>query len=171
MIFIGNHDINSWAGNQYDNFGEALEATTVFTFLMDGIPLVYSGQEAGLDRSLEFFEKDPIDWTPHKFEKLYTTLFSLKHQNQALWNGDWGGEMVRIMNDRMDQVISFVREKNGDKVLAFVNLSKELIMVQFDTSFDKGIYKNLFTDEEKTVSETFIITMEPWEYLVLHQSK
>ena len=67
----------------------------------------------------------------------------------------------------MDQVISFVREKNGDKVLAFVNLSKELIMVQFDTSFDKGIYKKLFTAEEKTVSETFIITMEPWEYLVL----
>ena len=60
MNFIDNHDKNSWEGNQYDNFGEALEATTVFTFLMDGIPLVYSGQEAGLDRSLKFFDKDLI---------------------------------------------------------------------------------------------------------------
>ena len=170
MNFIDNHDKNSWEGNQYSNFGEALEAVTVFTFLMDGIPLVYSGQEAGLDRSLEFFERDPIEWKTHPNEALYTTLFTLKHQNQALWNGNHGGEMVRIMNDRMDQVISFVREKNGDKVLTFINLSKETLVVQFDTSFDTGIYQNLFNEQLQTVSETLILKMEPWQYLVLHQT-
>jgi len=170
MNFIDNHDKNSWEGNQYSNFGEALKAVTVFTFLMDGIPLVYSGQEAGLDRSLEFFEKDPIEWKSHENETLYTTLFELKHKNQALWNGSYGGEMVRLMNDKMDQAISFVREKNGDKVLTFINLSKESILVQFDTSYDTGIYMNLFTDQLQTVSETLILTMQPWEYLVLHQT-
>lgn len=170
MNFIDNHDKNSWEGNQYSNFGEALEAVTVFTFLMDGIPLVYSGQEAGLDRSLEFFERDPIEWKSHPNEALYTILFTLKHQNEALWNGNHGGEMVRIMNDRMDQVISFVREKNGDKVLTFINLSKETLVVQFDTSFDTGIYQNLFNEQLQTVSETLILTMEPWQYLVLHQT-
>lgn len=170
MNFIDNHDKNSWEGNQYSNFGNALNAATVFTFLMDGIPLVYSGQEAGLDRSLEFFEKDPIEWRSHENEELYTALFQLKHRNQALWNGDYGGEMVRIMNDRMDQVISFVREKNGDKVLAFINLSKESFIVQFDTSFDMGTYHNLSDDKLKTVSETLILSMDPWEYVVLHQT-
>lgn len=171
MNFIDNHDKNSWEGNQYSNFGEALKAVTVFTFLMDGIPLVYSGQEVGLDRSLAFFEKDPIEWKSHENEALYTTLFELKHKNRALWNGNHGGEMIRITNDRMDQVISFVREKNGDKVLAFINLSKESLIVQFDTSFDTGIYTNLFTAEKQTVSGTLIMTMEPWEYIVLHNSK
>lgn len=171
MNFIDNHDKNSWEGNQYSNFGDAIKTATLFTFLMDGIPLVYSGQEAGLDRSLEFFEKDPIEWRFHENESLYTVLFDLKHKNQALWNGSHGGEMVRIVNDRMDQVISFVREKNGDKVLAFINLSKETVMVQFDTSFDTGIYTDLFTGNQKTVSETMILTMDPWGYLVLHHSK
>lgn len=171
MNFIDNHDKNSWEGNQYSNFGEALKAVTVFTFLMDGIPLVYSGQEVGLDRSLAFFEKDPIEWKSHENEALYTTLFELKHKNRALWNGNHGGEMIRITNDRMDQVISFVREKNGDKVLAFINLTKESLIVQFDTSFDTGIYTNLFTAEKQTVSGTLIMTMEPWEYIVLHNSK
>jgi len=170
MNFIDNHDKNSWEGNQYINFGESLKAVTVFTAMMDGIPLVYSGQEAGLDRSLAFFEKDAISWDLHESEALYTTLFTLKHQNQALWNGDRGGEMVRIMNDRMDQVISFVREKNGDKVLTFVNLSKELIIVQFDTSFDTGTYINLFTSKEQSVSGTMILTMNPWDYVILHQT-
>jgi cyclomaltodextrinase len=171
LNFIDNHDKNSWEGNPYSNFGDALKAATVFTVMMDGMPLVYNGQEAGLDRSLEFFEKDPIEWKSHENAALYTTLFKLKHNNEALWNGRYGGEMVRIMNDRMDQVISFVREKNGDKVLTFINFSKQSLIVQFDTSFDMGIYTNLFTEDQKKVSETLIMTMEPWKYVVLYQSK
>jgi len=170
MNFIDNHDKNSWEGTPYTNFGEALKAVTVFTFLMDGIPLVYNGQEAGIDHSLAFFEKDPIPWQAHDNEKLYSTLFSLKHQNQALWNGQYGGEIVRIMNDKMDNVISFVREKNRDKVLVFINLSKDTVVAQFDTSFDKGNYVNLFSNSELQVDETLVIEMAPWDYVVLHHT-
>lgn len=168
MNFVDNHDKNSWEGNQYSNFGDALKAAIVFSALMDGMPLVYSGQEAGLDRSLQFFERDPIVWKKHENEQLYTTLFNLKHKNQALWNGKWGGEMVRITNDQMKNAISFVREKNGDKVLTFMNLSKEKIIVTFDTKYDTGKYSNLFTGKQMKLPEKLVLTMEPWEYLVLH---
>ena len=171
MNFIDNHDKNSWEGNQYSNFGPALKAVTVFTVMMDGTPLVYSGQEAGLDRSLLFFERDPIEWKKHENEALYTTLFALKHKNQALWNGKYGGEMVRIMNDKMDQIISFVREKNGDKVITLINLSREKVQVNFDTSYDAGTYINLFSGKPQQISKKMTLTMEPWEYLVLHRSE
>ena len=171
MNFIDNHDKNSWEGNQYSNFGPALKAVTVFTVMMDGMPMVYSGQEAGLNRSLLFFEKDPIVWKKHENEALYTTLFALKHKNQALWNGNRGGEMVRIMNDKMDQIISFVREKNGDKVITLINLSREKVQVSFDTSYDAGTYINLFSGKPQQISKKMTCTMEAWEYLVLHQSE
>ena len=171
MNFIDNHDKNSWEGNQYSNFGPALKAATVFTAMMDGMPMVYNGQEAGLDRSLLFFEKDPIVWKKHENEALYTTLFALKHKNQALWNGNRGGEMVRIMNDKMDQIISFVREKNGDKVITLINLSREKVQVSFDTSYDAGTYINLFSGKPQQISKKITLTMEAWEYLVLHQSE
>ena len=171
MNFIDNHDKNSWEGNQYSNFGPALKAATVFTAMMDGMPMVYNGQEAGLDRSLLFFEKDPIVWKKHENEALYTTLFALKHKNQALWNGKYGGEMVRIMNDKMDQIISFVREKNGDKVITLINLSREKVQVSFDTSYDAGTYINLFSGKPQQISKKITLTMEAWEYLVLHQSE
>ena len=171
MNFIDNHDKNSWEGNQYSNFGPALKAVTIFTVMMDGMPLVYSGQEAGLNRSLLFFEKDPIVWKKHENEALYTTLFALKHKNQALWNGNRGGEMVRIMNDKMDQIISFVREKNGDKVITLINLSREKVQVSFDTSYDAGTYINLFSGKPQQISKKITRTMEAWEYLVLHQSE
>ncbi len=168
MNFIDNHDKNSWEGTPQSNFGEGLKAVTVFTFMMDGIPLIYNGQEAGLSRSLEFFEKDPIEWQLHDNEDFYAKMLNLKHKNQALWNGKFGGEIVRIMNDKMDQVVSFVREKNGHKVLVFINLSNDSIVVQFDTSFDKGNYLNLFSDAAQQVDETMVIEMVPWDYLVLH---
>lgn len=171
MNFTDNHDKNSWEGNQYSNFGPALKSAIVFTAIMDGMPLVYSGQEAGLDRSLKFFDRDPIEWKKHENIVLYTTLFNLKHQNQALWNGKHGGEMVRIMNDQMDQVISFVREKNGDKVLAFMNLSKDPVQVNFDTHFDQGMYTNLFTGKPQEVKAQTIFSLKPWEYVVLHHTQ
>ena len=171
MNFIDNHDKNSWEGNQYKNFGDALKPAIVFTAMMDGMPLVYSGQEAGLNRSLQFFEKDPIVWNKHEFEEIYTKLFSLKHKNQALWNGKWGGEMLRIKNDKMNEVIAFVREKNGDKVISIFNLSAKNVNVNLDTSFDVGTYTNLFTEEKETLSKNTHLQMKPWEYLVLHQSK
>ena len=79
--------------------------------------------------------------------------------------------MVRIMNDKMDQIISFVREKNGDKVITLINLSREKVQVSFDTSYDAGTYINLFSGKPQQISKKITLTMEAWEYLVLHQSE
>lgn len=171
LNFIDNHDKNSWEGDQFTNFGDALKAAIVFSVLMDGMPLLYSGQEAGLERSLPFFEKDPVVWKDHEIGALYAVLFELKHQNQALWNGKFGGEMIRLMNDRLDEVLSFSREKNGDKVLGVINFSGATVSVNVDTSIDAGIYQNLFTGEDYTISEKLALELVPWEYLVLSHLK
>lgn len=171
LNFIDNHDKNSWEGDQFTNFGDALKAVIVFSVLMDGMPLLYSGQEAGLERSLAFFEKDPIVWKDHEIGALYAVLFELKHQNQALWNGKSGGEMIRLINDRLDEVLSFSREKNGNKVLGVINFSGATVSVNVDTSIDAGIYKNLFTGEDYTISEKLALDLVPWEYLVLSHLK
>lgn len=171
LNFIDNHDKNSWEGTPNINFGMALQAATAFTLLMDGMPLIYNGQESGLDRSLSFFEKDPIHWKNHENEALFTLLLDLKHKNEALWNGNFGGEMIRIFNDKMNQTLAFLREKNGDKVLAFFNFSKEVADVHFDTKAEKGIYENLFTGNTENITENLHLILAPWEFLVLHSSK
>ena len=108
MLFTDNHDMNSWNGTPQKNFGKGLELSMVFCGVVNGMPLVYSGQEAALDRSLNFFDKDLIDFSNLKYENLYKTLFDLKHKNQALWNGKYGGEMIRVVNDKQDKIISYL---------------------------------------------------------------
>jgi 1,4-alpha-glucan branching enzyme len=171
MTFTDNHDKNSWEGNQFSNFGAALPACIVFTGVVNGMPLIYSGQEAGLDRSLAFFEKDEIVWKNHPNAELFKSVFKLKHENQALWNGDWGGEMVRIYSDKMDEVISFSREKNNNIVIPIINFTKKPVKVKLNTKYYKGTYKNWFTNKMITLNGEDTMDLAPWEYVVLVGNK
>ncbi len=167
MNFVDNHDKNAWEGTQYTNFGAALQAVIVLTGTIQGMPLIYSGQEAGLNHSLPFFEKAPIQWKPDTIGTIYTKLFQLKHKNQALWNGKWGGDMVRIKNDKMNQVISFEREKNGDKIITIVNLSDKVVTAGFEMQYNKGNYTELFTNTKMVLQSNDKLTLQPWSYMVL----
>lgn len=169
MTFTDNHDKNSWEGNQYSNFGPALETCIVFAATVNGMPLVYSGQEAGLDRSLRFFDKDTIIWKNHRNEQLYTQLFDLKHKNKALWNGKHGGQMVRVYNDSQDKIISFYREMNENKVLPIFNFSNETVNVTLNTKFAADTYTELFSKKTYKLQGNDPIELPAWGYIVLYK--
>lgn len=169
MTFTENHDKNSWEGNQYSNYGDGLHAAMVLCGTINGMPLVYSGQEAGLDRSLKFFEKDEIEWKDHENFGIYKKLFQLKKQNRALWNGKYGGEMIRVVNSAPDRVVSFYRESEGDCVLVVLNLSSKKADVTLDSGPFKGSYANLFSDTELQLEGNDTIELGSWGYTVLHR--
>lgn len=60
MNFVDNHDKNSWDQTMFERFGDYLKTCIVLTVTAEGMPLIYSGQEAGLDKVLAFFDKDLI---------------------------------------------------------------------------------------------------------------
>jgi cyclomaltodextrinase len=167
MTFTDNHDKNSWEGNQFSNFGEGLEACMVFCTVVNGMPLVYSGQEAGLDKSLKFFDKDSIQWKTHPFYDIYKKLFALKHANQALWNGAWGAPMNRVYNDKMDKIISFSREKNGNRVVPVINFSDQPVTVKLNSKYLSGNYTEYFSGETYELIGDDVLTIGPWKYMVL----
>ncbi|MEJ2506641.1 MAG: alpha-amylase family glycosyl hydrolase, partial [Ignavibacteriaceae bacterium] len=47
MEFTTNHDKNSWDGTVFERLGDAAEEFAVYTFMIPGMPLIYTGQEAG----------------------------------------------------------------------------------------------------------------------------
>lgn len=167
MTFTDNQDKNSWTATPYKHFGAGYEACIVLAATVEGMPLVYSGQEAGNDKQLAFFEKDLIPWKPSPIEDLYKKLFRLKKQNQSMWNGSSGGEMIRIYNDKPEQVISFSREKNADKIIVAINFSNQALIVKMQTKYHGGKYIDLFTGKNFQVSNDDEILLEPWGYTVL----
>lgn|GEM_PF-16730 len=165
MHFTTNHDINSWEGTTAEMLGEAQLAMATLTYTLPGMPMIYSGQEAGLDKRLMFFEKDQIDWSSQSLTEFYTTLTKMKKDNEALWNGSFGGDMQFIDTDDA-RVLAFEREKDGNKVITVLNLSSETIeaTVQIDQSADS--YYSYFTNKVVQLNAEHSLSLEPWEYYI-----
>lgn len=167
MLFTTNHDENSWQGTVFERLGEGAEAFAVFTAMFRGMPLLYSGQEAGMDKRLAFFEKDPIEWREHPFRELYTRLFNLKKNNRALWNGDFGGDVQRLQSDRDSLVYNFIREKDGDRVVALFNFSPEAQTFTVTAPQLAGAFRDVFSGDRVTFSEQETFSLKGWGYRVV----
>ena len=169
MTYVSNHDANAWEATQFEAFGDGLEAAIVLSVVGEGLPLIYNGQEAGNQKRLEFFEKDPIEWREHPIGELYARLFALKKQNTALWNGQWGARMIRVWNSEPDKVFSFVRRNDRDKVLAVINFSDEPQTVTFSGTLHVGSYREFFSAEAVELDAAAEIELQPWSYSVFVQ--
>ena len=166
MLFTSNHDENSWNGTEFELFGDAARTFSVLTFVMPGIPLIYNGQEAGLNRRLEFFEKDEIDWTHLYSEDYYRHMINLRNNNSALWNGEFGSDLIKLDNSLPSKILSFARHKGNNTVLVICNLSNESVDSTVYSSFFEGIYTNSFTNEELIITTETKFQFDPWQYYV-----
>ncbi|MBK6680090.1 MAG: alpha amylase C-terminal domain-containing protein [Ignavibacteriales bacterium] len=166
MQFTSNHDENSWNGTEFERLGEAAPTFAALTFLLPGMPLIYSGQEASLDKRLSFFEKDEIIWRQTKMTELYRTLSRLKKVNPALYNGMYGGELVRLDENLDGKVIAFVRDSNPNNVLACFNLSGEEKTIELDLTKYSGKYEEAFSGTVKDFDGRVSIKLSPYGYAI-----
>ncbi|MBY0284988.1 MAG: alpha-amylase [Sphingomonas sp.] len=171
MLFTSNHDKNSWEGTEFERFGPNLDNAIVLTFVSEGLPLIYNGQEAGNAKRLAFFERDPIAWRDHPNGALFKRLIALKKAHPALWNGQWGARMVPVVNSAPAQVLSFTRTKGTDKFFALFNMSDKAVTV----SLKDGPYAGRYIDWEGgaavTLGDGATVTLPAWSHRVLTGAK
>jgi cyclomaltodextrinase / maltogenic alpha-amylase / neopullulanase len=169
MRFTTNHDENSWNGTEWELFGNGAETFFAFTVIIPGMPLLYTGQEVGLDKRLEFFERDPVEWKESELRNKYSTLFNLKQNNQALFNGQRGGEYIPVKNSDTTKVFSLIRQGSKEKVFAIFNFSAEDKSVSAEHNLLDGSFKELFSGEEIRLNKSSEFVLKPWEYQIMIQ--
>lgn len=173
MYFITNHDENSWNGTIEERMGDAADMLAVFAFTVNGMPLIYSGQEAGLDWRLKFFEKDEINWDTIPKQGFYQTLLELKHNNEALWNGSHGAAFQRIATDNDSSIFCYLRKKGESLLLVAVNMSAKDQQFSTVEKLDELSFQNVFTGQEENPAEwkNSKVELEAWGYKVLSINK
>lgn len=167
MNFITNHDENSWNGTVTERFGDGGKAFAILTYTLPGMPLIYSGQEAALNKRLKFFTKDTINWDNKELTPFYQTLNKLKHSNEALQNPPYGGTFNVLKNSEPKKIMTFVRVLGSSKVLVMLNLSAEPVAFTLKDDVVKESLKNVFTDEEATLKSGESINLDAWGFKVL----
>ena len=160
MYFTSNHDENSWAGTEFERMGDGHKAFAALTATIDGIPLLYSGQEEPLKKRLAFFEKDTIPFRNYEYADFYATLLNLKRKNKALWNGKDGGLSKRINSS--DDVYAFMREKDGDKMIGIFNLSDTTQTTSLMVPVQN--MSEIFSGKEGNIEAGDTISLAPWEF-------
>lgn len=166
MQFITNHDENSWQGTIEERMGKAADAFALFSFTIPGMPLIYSGQEVGLNKRLLFFEKDEIDWTLDSLKsEFYSKLIDLKQNNKALWNGKAGADIDFINTNSDEKLLAFKRQKEDNSVLVLINMTNKLtkgtILLE-----SKENYWDYFLEDNLIIGRKLDVEMRPWEFKV-----
>jgi glycosidase len=124
MTFITNHDENTWNGTEFERLKGYVKRFAALQFTVPGMPLIYNGQEIGLNRRLAFFENDPIVWKTSGYTEFYRKLVALKTANVALWNGASGGVAKQYLGSN-DNILTFTRVKGTSKVVVAINLTSK----------------------------------------------
>jgi hypothetical protein len=169
MYFTSNHDENSWNGTEMERMGDARFVMAVLSYAMNGMPLIYNGQETSLNRRLLFFEKDQINWDKMDMVSFYSTLNALKHRNYLLAAERYEAyDKLELLND--GKVIAITRLSNtipGAEVVFYLNLSAEKQTVKGPMD-SKAQWTNVFTGKRfKKSNKSF--KLSPWGYLVLEK--
>ena len=158
MNMVTNHDLNSWEGTEFDRLGNLTGAFAVLSYTLPGMPLIYTGQETGIDRAFEFFVKDQAPtWEPrNEYFTFYQHLNALKHNQAALAAGSEGGPMVYYPTESND-VLVFSRQKGDSMVVVMVNLGSEAKAINFtgDVPSVEGM-TDYITSEAATIPSELI---------------
>ena len=183
MNFTSNHDENSWAGTEFERMGDAADAFAAFTYVIPGMPLIYTGQEYALDHRLQFFEKDSFPRRHVPQFRMYQDLNELRHDNPALWSNELGSPLYRLDNDNpavftCARTIDVVDEdENGNviegserdnTVLGIFNFSAQEQAVTIYAEGFEGDY-TCICGMPVTVGTEDVIMLHPWEWLIYHR--
>ncbi len=163
LLYLSNHDENSWHGALDWRFGSASDAFAVLTFTLPGIPLIYSGQEAGLDKSLEFFEKDLIVWRDHPRFDLLSALAHLKRSSAVL--SEFPRESrTHWLDVKNKEVFAFERRTKDAAVQVMVNLGEKAARL---SGLDAPLLNNVVVKSSGVTSKSKRdITIPAWGYVV-----
>lgn len=180
MVFIDNHDENTWHGTVFERMGENVANMAMISFTVPGMPLIYGGNEIGLDRRLEFFERDsiiwPEPWGESEWEIFYTKLVELRTQNPALFSAGGGGILKPLHLDNSD-VIAFSRSVPANDfhlandVIVVANLAPEPQAQALELGELVGEYTDWFAGSTINLEEGDMVELAANSFQVLTRNR
>ena len=168
MYFTSNHDENSWSGSELERMrANHLPAFVLAATVRGSLPLLYTGQEASLQKRLRFFEKDTVDWTGPSLAPFYHAMIDLKHRNPALWNGADGGDQRKVSTSGDDKVYAFTRTRGNNTVLVAVNFGDATASVAYRDLSPAATYRDWFDGKAYLLGAAGEIVIPAQGYRVL----
>ncbi len=153
MVYLTNHDLNAHDGTEFTRYGSNVLPLTVLSFTIYDMPLIYNGQEVGMNKAMSLFEPSPVQWNPTN--KIYVNLFQkltkLKRTQPALEDGANRGAL-KVIPTNKENVFVYSRKKGDNEVLVMLNFNNVAVNFKWNGDVPSGNFKDILTNEQKTFS-------------------
>ena len=167
MRYTDNHDEQ----RAIARFGApAALAAAALMFTLDGIPMIYNGQEVGDSTESgdpALFYRMPIFWPIEKrrpeFGPFYRGVIALRRAHPALVDGqlDW------LANADESRIVTFARMDAAEEVVVAVNLSNRPFEGKVDAPAGGG-WTEVFPGSASTLPD---VSLGAWEYRVFRRPR
>lgn len=160
MVYITNHDLNSHEGTEFSRFGSNVLPLTVLYFTIYDMPLIYTGQEIGMNKSMSLFDKDNAQWNPANqiYLNLFKKLTTLKKTHPALEDGTNRGQLQFIPTNK-ENVVVYSRKRGDQEVLVILNFNTVAVNFKWKDVVPSGVYQDLLKGGEKSFKNNEGITL------------
>jgi len=160
IVFFTNHDLNAFEGTEFQRLGNNVLPFTVFIFTIYDMPLIYNGQEIGMNKVMNFAERSLVEWsaTNETYVSLYKKLTQLRHTQSALEAGTNRGTL-KIYPTNQENVIVYSRVRGNNEVLVVLNLSNTPLSFKFTSEIPSGEFRNYLKNTYMNFSDNAGISL------------
>lgn len=161
LRYTTNHDIYAWEDTPIAQFNSAQGSVAAFMLAayLDGVPLVYAGQEVAHPNLIPFFSKDPLDWSINPgILAQYQQILNFRRESDAIKRGS-------IQSFSHSDIAAFKKVYEMEEALVLVNVRGTTVNYNLPVELANTNWTDAF--DNTTVQLGTSISIEPYEYLVL----
>lgn len=153
MIYLTNHDLNAYDGTEFTRYKDNVLPLSVLSFTIYDMPLIYNGQEIGMNKAMSLFDLAPVEWDPTNriYVNLFKRLTQLKRTQPALEDGINRGAL-RIYPTNSEKVFVYSRVRGDNEVLVMLNFGEIPVSFEFTETAPYGTFTNYLNGENKSFS-------------------
>ncbi|MES2005722.1 MAG: alpha-amylase family glycosyl hydrolase [Bacteroidota bacterium] len=165
LYFTSNHDENSWNKADFATMPGASHApfAVLTQTLKRSVPLIYSGQEEPVLRSIKFFDKDTMRFEKLERAGMYQKLLMLRKNNKAL---SPDASFDRLTTGMEDKIYAFVRQADKSKVVVLLNLTNAAQSFAVKDGLLAGEATEIFSGKKEKMEPGKNFNLPAWGYAV-----
>lgn len=166
LQFTTNHDETAWDAPPPELFGglDGSEAAFVLVSSMPGAPLVYNGQELGVQDTVSFFEATPYDWDQeNSLLPFYQEFLEVYAGSPALHRGE-----LEIHSPNAEDALLYSRVAENDEMLFAVNVRDDEASVSLPAEHTDRTWTDVFSGETESLDE---LDLDPYEYRIFRAAE
>lgn len=168
MVYLANHDLNAYEGTEMSRYGDFLLPLTALYFTIYDMPLIFNGQETGMNKSMGLFEVERVAWVPFNpvVQELIKKLTALKRTQKALESGANRGDLVTYTTTDDAHIYAYSRIREENEVLVLLNFSNAPVQVKFTWAIPSGTFTDYMHSGQVQFTHESSVSLPAYGYAI-----